>query len=163
MARNVPTELILLQIAEGLQTLAKNPDLSQIIKDANALSEAEKAKADDARATIANADQLLSDLKKKEDALADIGTRIAEAEKLENFNADTLRDISKRQNELNTQTQNNQVTASDNEKERRRLEEWQETLEDREDAVKLSEIESGQIKAELKNRAEIMKAQTADL
>ena len=75
--RNTQTDLVLLQIAEGLQNLAKNPDLSKSIAEAYALSEVEKAKADEAQAFIAQADQLRAELKQREDA---IKARVVELE-----------------------------------------------------------------------------------
>ena len=99
MARNVPTELILLEIAEGLQSLAKNPDLSQRIKDAYALSEGEKSQAEEARAIIAKSKEFLDDLEKQKSQYADIEERIKQAERIEQVNNLSAKFLAKEKSE----------------------------------------------------------------
>lgn len=100
MARNVPTELILLEIAAGLSNLAKNPNLDESIKAAHALTEAEKVKADEARAYIDSSAEIKADLDKQREELSIIDDRLAEVKKIEAFNEDTLRSIAKSNAEL---------------------------------------------------------------
>lgn len=161
--RNTPTELILLQIAEGLQSLAKNPDLSKTIKEAYALSEAEKSKADEARAIIAQADQFTADLKRKQDALVDIDTRIAEAKKIEAYNEDEAKRLSILSNEISGREKAVKLVEAANEDRTKRLMDFQAELNAREVDLddKAGEVAKG--KADLKKRADILKAQTADL
>lgn len=161
--RNTPTELVLLQIAEGLQNLAKNPDLSKTIKDAYALSEDEKAKSEEARAVIVQSDKFLADLKAQKDALADIEERISEAEKLENFNADTLKSIRQQQSENAQYEARNDTVAGANEKKSSELDAREKFILSRE--AKIHEAESGLrlAKADFKKRTDLMKAQAEGL
>lgn len=155
--RNTPTELVLLQIAEGLQTLAKNPDISAAIKDAYALSESEQKKADEARQIIASADAILADIKKREDALSHVEERIKEAEKLECFNADTLDSIRKQQAKIDSQEKINIANAKANEDESVRLKNISDALDDRADALANAEDNLAEARADLKKRADAMK------
>lgn len=163
MARNVQTDLILLEIAEGLRSLSTDNDLSQKIKDAHALSDAEKAKADEARAVIAQAEQLRAELKQRENALVDVNTRVAEAKKIEDFNEDTLKKIAAIKNELDAQKDRNFQDAKKNDEERQRLEKVNDSVEVRESKVAEDEKEIAAIKADLKKRADAVQAQTIGL
>lgn len=159
--RNVPTELILLQIAEGLQALVSNKDLGSTIKKAHALNEAEAQKLKEAYETISNAETIRNELKKREDSLADVAERIAKAEMLEAANADTLAGIRGHYKDIEARAKQNIADAEDNIKERGRLEKLTASLEKRLEAVKLEEQAIAAAKEDLKKRSEAMKALVA--
>ncbi len=161
--RNTPTEIILLQIAEGLQSIIKNPDLSQTIKDANALLESEKLKAEDARQLIAQADAIREELKKREDALSIVNDQICQAEKLENFNSDTLREIAKKNADLDKKANQNLDDFKSNQIEKQELSDLRASLDERALFLKNSENEITDMKNDLIKRANNMKAEIANL
>lgn len=161
--RNLPTELVLLKIAEGLQTLVADKNLSNVIKDAYALSSAEQKKAEEARDIIARADEIRADFKKREDALANIDERIAIAESLEKSNEDIAKSLEKKRSDLAVEERKNIADASINQIEKDRLDSLQQFLDERASALADSEAENNALKADLKRRANILKAQTADL
>ncbi len=156
--RNIPTELVLLQIAEGLQTLVKNPDLSKIIQDTYTLMDSERTKADESRQIIANADKFLAGLKSKQDALANIDERISEAEKLENFNSDSLREIAKEKAKIIKDAQKNADDAVANAQEKKRLDGIAIDLQSKLKDAKEKEDRIKRTKDILKKRSEIMAA-----
>lgn len=161
--RNTSTDLVLLQIAEGLQNLAKNPDLSKTITDAYALSEAERKTADESREFIAKADTLRAELKQREDAIADINERIAKAESVEAFNGDTFKLLNTKQNELDNQQKANEVVANANKAAQTELDKFQDLLDERESALLEGERNLEISKADLKKRSEIVTSQLAGL
>lgn len=95
MARNVQTNLVLLEIAEGLKKFIQDPNLEQSIKEAYALTEQEKENLAKAQKTLDDADALLADIAKRESELADINKRINEANAIEESNKNQLKDINK--------------------------------------------------------------------
>src|ERR1700748_738562 len=105
--RNTPTELVLLQIAEGLKSLIKNPDISEIVRKTYTLSEEEKAKAEEARLYMAQVDGIRKQIDSDKAKYDDVLQRIARAEALEAFNEDTLKTISKRSQELDAKEKAN--------------------------------------------------------
>lgn len=163
MARNLPTELILLEIAQGLQTLAKNPDLSKTITDAYALNEAEQKKADEAKILMASADQLRAELKAREDAIANIDERIAEAKGIEASNEALIIALDKRKADLNRQADENAVARALNAKEAERLGAIRDNLVEQSEAIKAETIELNRAKENFRKRVDSMKAQTEDL
>jgi hypothetical protein len=116
MPRNTQTNLVLLEIAQGLKELAKNPSLESSIKEAYELTEGEKLAYENALQTIANAESIKAELQAREDAIADIDKRIAEAEKLEAFNEDTLKSIQKQNSEIARAASKNAEDAVKNQK-----------------------------------------------
>ncbi len=132
MARNIHTNLILLEIAEGLKEIIKNPNLEQAIKDAYSLSEAEKTAAEDARAIIDSAAEQLADIEKKKAELAVIDDRIAEANKLELFNENTLKDIAKKNAALLARENIIAKAGQDQEKRTKSIDEKEKALDSRE-------------------------------
>lgn len=112
MARNLPTELILLEIASGLKNLIKDPKLDEAIKSAYALSESEKNNAEEARQIIAKSKDFLADIEKQKSQYADVEERIKQAKDIEAQNAATAeglaskeRDIEKSMKESNKKLQ----------------------------------------------------------
>ncbi len=113
MARNINTQLVLLEIAEGLKEFIKNPNLEQSIKDAHALTEFEQNKLNEARKIMENADALLADMVKREDFLKSTQERVLQAEKLEELNQNTLREISRQESILSTENAKNEEVILD--------------------------------------------------
>ena len=159
--RNVPTELVLLQIAEGLKSLVENPDLSQIIKDAYSLSESEKAKADEARQLISEADSIRAELKKKEDDLLVINGRIKDAEKLEAFNADTLADIKARERALSGEKEANRILAEKTMQEKKRLDAFSASLLEQAQEQKALQKELDDMRKKLNEKIAKIQAEVA--
>ena len=156
--RNTPTQLVLLEIAESLQQLIKNPDVSKSITDAYALMDSERAKAEDARNVMGKADKFLAEIKAKENALAVVNERIAEAGKLEKSNDDAMKKIAQLQSELDVYNKQNLANSKANELEKSRLVKERLDLEKRIDAVKEDEDKIKKVRADLKKRSEIMAA-----
>lgn len=159
--RNVPTELVILEIAESLRRLIGNPDLSKIIKDAYALSEDEKAKSEEAKKIIARADQLFASLEEKEKAYSDIDTRIAKAKEAETVNEKTLFVIKHRQAEIDRLAKENSKNALENKKENDRLEMFKSALDSRAEQIKASEEKATRVKENMKKRAANAQAELA--
>lgn len=151
--RNTPTELVLLEIAQGLQTLSKSTDLSKVITDAYGLKDSEIAKANDARAVIAKSDLFLADLKAKQDALADINERISVAQALDAKNKATQDDIAKRQGDLTIQAKKNADDAKANDTRSGALDKRERDVTARETAIKTTETDIQNTKADLKRRS----------
>ncbi len=159
MARNVPTELILLEFIDGMKTIISNPDLSATIKNAYALSEDEKAAAIAAQDYIAKAATLKSDLEAQAAKYADVETRIAEAEKLEAYNADTLRDIEKQRADIAVQQNKNIAAAQANKDKEMAIINDRAILESDKILVESSKKEIDKTKSDLKKRTDAIKAQ----
>lgn len=159
MARGTNTDLILLQIAEGLQSLAKNPDLAQKIKDSYALNEAEQKQYEDALATIAKAEQITTDQAKREAAIVDVNILIAKQEKIEAFNDDTAKELSRQSMALQAQASQNAKDAADNAKEDTRLHNVSAALDDRAENLKEAEAQLAADQADLNRRITAINAQ----
>lgn len=152
--RNVPTELVLLQIAEGLQNLAKNPDLSKNIANAYALSKSEETKLNDARTLIANAAQIKAEFEKRENALKVVDERIAQAINQETQNTNTLKLITQKKNELDAQGRKNDTDSAANEAEKERLADLAESLENQQEELRIAQSDVDKIKSDLKRRSD---------
>lgn len=155
--RNIPTQLVMLEIAEGLKTLIADKDLSKSISEAYALSDAEQKKAEEAKVIIASADSIRAELKAKEDTLADIDKRIEEAEKLEISNADMLKSIAKERSLLSAQKAALLTDSDANKKEALRLNNISAELDTRAEALTEGENELAEAKADFKRRTDAMK------
>lgn len=155
--RNIPTQLVMLEIAEGLKALIADKDLSKSIAEAYALSEEEQKKAEDAKAIIASADALMANIKKKEESLAIVDERIKKAEKLEKANTEALKSINKERVVLNAQAVANKTEAEANKKEAERLSGVSADLDARAEAVTKGEAELAEAKADFKRRTDAMK------
>lgn len=161
--RNTPVELVVLRIAEHLQTLVKNPDLSKKIKDAYALADTEQAKLDKAVQTMAKSDQLLADIKKREDALAVIDDRIKKSEELEKINNEQLKAIGSAQREIEKKIAETNDFAAKTDARSKKLAESELTLAKREAVLKQEEESIASRKAELNKLTEIVKGQVGAL
>lgn len=161
--RNIPTELVILEIAQSLKSLISNPDLSKTIKNAYALADDEKAKAIEARGIIAQSAQFLADLEKQKSAFSDANERIEKANSAEKANADILKIIADKKTEVDNIAKKNNADAKANKAEIQRLEALSIALDDRAAALKISEDQVADMRINLKNRAKDIKAQTADL
>jgi hypothetical protein len=160
--RNVPIELIMLEFANGFQKLAQNPDLSKIISEAYALTDAEKAKAKEAQDIIAAADKIKAELDAREDALKAINDRIAKAESMEAFNEDTLKVISERAKGLDKRDIALVIAEDSVEEARKKVEAEKAALAERVESVKLAERQIEEARADLKRRS-VLIAEAATL
>ncbi len=149
-------DLIMLGMAEALQKLVNNPDLSKTISEAYALSEAEKAKAAEAQEIIATADKITAEIKAREDVLLVVNDRIAEAKKIEAFNEDTLKAISERTKELDKREAKTIAAAAENETKEKSLEAKAEKIAEREESVKRAEQQITAAREDLKKRSEVI-------
>lgn len=152
--RNVQTELVLLQIAQGLQSLVKNPDLSKSIKAYYELSETEKNQAEEARLLISKAGELRAELQRKEAEIGDVTTLIAQQKAIEKSNKERGEALNKLQGDLERQAEKNEIAAEANRQEAKRLESVAVALSARESRIKKDEEEIVQTRADLKKRAD---------
>lgn len=158
MSRNVPLELMILQFAEGIQKLVQNPDLSKIIEASYTLSDAEQAKINAAYDTVAKADEIRVEFKKREDVLSALNDRIAQEESLKEENSEALRDIASQQSAANTQKAANDKDAKANKGENQRLEDLRLELQDWKEELAAEQKEVDAMKSDLKKRAETLTA-----
>jgi hypothetical protein len=142
MARNVQTNLVLLEIAEGLKKFIQDPNLEASIKEAYALTESEKANVAAAQKTLDDAEKLLADIAKRESELGDINKRINEANAIEELNKQALA----------------KITA-----ENKALDAREKLLKQKEEAIKISFDESEIKKAELVKLEATLKAKNDEL
>lgn len=161
--RNLPVDIILMEIAQGLQTLIQNKDLNATIASAYALSDAEKAKAEQAAATIAQADDLLAGIKKKEDEFSSVNERLKAAQDLEAKNAEDLKTIAIKERDTASQQSENVANALANEAEKKRLAAIKDALIAKEADLNNSLQDVENTKAALKKRSDKIKAEIADL
>jgi len=109
MPRGATIEVLLMEIADGLFSLAKEPDLSDKIKAAYALNDAEKTTLDESRAIIANANSIRIEFETTAQKYSDIEDKITQATNIQNNNQDALVEIDKK-----TTLYNNKVTEMEN-------------------------------------------------
>ncbi len=163
MRNTPPTELMILEMAQGFQSLIKNPDLSKIIEDTYGLMDSQREKVREAEDIIRRADEFIADLNKKAEAYADIKQKISAAEKIESDNEETLKLISRRQRELDDQQERNKLDGEANKAEEKRLSVLKDALEEDRKQIDEEARVNASVKANLKKKADALKAQTADL
>lgn len=95
-------EVLLMEIAEGLSVLIKNPDLSQKIKEVYALNDAEKIALEEARKTLGDADNLRAELAQEAKKYADMQSKIDKQNTIKKDNSELLEAI-KKERELSTE------------------------------------------------------------
>lgn len=100
MARNTNTDLAILEIAVAMKKLIDNPNLEKTVSDAYTLSEAQEKEYEAAMEVIATASEIKASIAQERATLANIDERIAEAKKIEDFNADTLVEIRKEKSDI---------------------------------------------------------------
>jgi len=161
--RNIPTELILLEIVDGIQSLMKNPELLQSIRDAYAFSQVEKEKYEQALEVMKNADQFLADVKKKEEAYLNVEDRIAQAEQLAKSNFDAGKELERVRSLNERQAYLNDQDAEKNLLEAKRLSDFEIALNKREAKLNQERDELEKQKSDLKKRADIVSATAAGL
>jgi DNA repair exonuclease SbcCD ATPase subunit len=123
-SRGTTTEILLMEIADGLSSLIKQPDLSNKIKEAYALNEAEQKAFEEAKATLSQAESLRAEITQKATKYQDIETKIKE-------NTLLLEDIKKSRSELMAINKINESTKNDLEAEKKALDEVSTALDKR--------------------------------
>lgn len=145
------TELVLMEIAEGLSSLMKNPDLSEKISAAYAFNESERQQLEEARNIIATADDVRAQLEEKAKEYDDIGTRIEKEVALKRANEQLLESVKQERQVHETMRVKNenksnelQGYAKELDKKEQRLAAWQSDLE-------VAQQEIDKQRAEIKN------------
>lgn len=152
MARNVPTEIILLEIANGLKTIISDGNLDKKISGLYALNEDEQKKFEDAQATIVQADQLKANLAAEAANYSDVSARLAKAEQQEGINNNSLTIIEDAKKDIEASRQKNEEDAKANENKATELSKYESDLDERDIELAKAKDEISELRTELQTR-----------
>lgn len=157
-SRGAQTDVLLLEIAQGLANLQKDTNLSKKIKDAYALNEAEQKAFEDAQETISKSASFLAEIEKKKSELASVEDRIKAAVAVEEKNKSDAKDLDVRAGEITKLEKDLISRVAEIEKKEKSLMDWENLLVVREESIKAREAENLAFQLKLKSAAEQSRA-----